>query len=93
MCRRVKSEPTDISLSQESIKISWDRVVQTIPPIRDFVGTLAVAGKLFKEIEETVKKVYRDNALKKTQIYENIHKVKEGKLEADQRIFNGKRRI
>ncbi len=31
-----------------------------MPPICHFVGTLAVAGKPFKEIEETVKKVYGD---------------------------------
>jgi hypothetical protein len=37
-------------------------------PIRYFVGAVAVAGKPFKEIEETVKKVYRDKALKKTQL-------------------------
>jgi hypothetical protein len=36
-----------------------------MPPIRDFVDALAVAGKPFKEIEEMVKKVYRDKALKK----------------------------
>jgi hypothetical protein len=59
----------------------------------DFVGALTVAGKPFKEIEETVKKVYGDKALKKTQLYEIIHKVKEGKLAADQGLFNGKRRI
>jgi hypothetical protein len=64
-----------------------------MPPIRNFVGALAVAGKLFKEIEETVKKVYGDKALKKTQLYEIICKVKEGKLAADQRLLNGKHRI
>jgi hypothetical protein len=62
-------------------------------PIRDFVGAVAVAGKLFKEIEETVKKVYGDKALKKTQLYEIIFKVKEGKPAADQRLFNDKCRI
>ncbi len=40
-----------------------------------------------------VKKVYGDKALKKTQLYEIIRKVKEGKPAADQRLFNGKRRI
>jgi hypothetical protein len=53
-------------------------------PIRDFVGTFAVAGKSFKEIEETVKKVYGDKALKRTQIYEIMKKVKEGKPEGFQ---------
>jgi hypothetical protein len=47
-------------------------------PIRNFVGALAVPGKPFKEIEGTVKKVYREKALKKTQLYETIRKVKEG---------------
>ncbi len=64
-----------------------------MPPICDFVGALAVAGKPFKKIEETVKKVYGDKALKKTQLYEIIRRVKAGKPAADQRIFNGKRRI
>jgi hypothetical protein len=64
-----------------------------MPLIRNFVGALTVAGKLFKEIEEMVKKVYRDKALKKMQLYEIIRKVKEGKQAADQRIFNSKRRI
>ncbi len=54
-----------------------------MPPICDFVG--ALAGKPFKEIEETVKKVYGDKALKKMQLYEIIRKVKEGKPAADQR--------
>jgi hypothetical protein len=62
-----------------------------MPPIRDFVG--AVAEKPFKEIEEMVKKVYGDKALKKTQLNEILRKVKEGKPAADQRLFNGKRRI
>jgi hypothetical protein len=62
-------------------------------PIRDFVGALAVARKFFKEIEETVKKVYGDKALKRTQIYDIMKTVKEGKPTADQRGFNTKRRI
>jgi hypothetical protein len=33
--------------------------------IREFVGTLAVAGKSFKEIQETVKNVYSYKAIKK----------------------------
>jgi hypothetical protein len=40
-----------------------------------------------------VKKVCGDKALKKTQLYEIIRKVKEGKQAADHRLFNGKRRI
>jgi hypothetical protein len=62
-------------------------------PIRDFIGALAVARKSFKEIEETVKKVYGDKALKRTQIYDIMKKVKEGKTAADQRGFITKRRF
>jgi hypothetical protein len=54
-------------------------------PIRDFVGALAVTRKSFKEIEETVKKMYGDKALKRTQVYDIMKKVKEGKPAADQR--------
>jgi hypothetical protein len=49
-------------------------------PIRDFISALAITGKSFKEIEETVKSVYGN---KGTQIYNIIKKVKEGKLAAD----------
>jgi hypothetical protein len=62
-------------------------------PICDFVGALTVAGKSFKEIEETVKKEYGNKALKRIQIYDIMKKVKEGKPAADQRGFNSKRRI
>jgi hypothetical protein len=34
-------------------------------PIRGFVGTLTVARKSFKEIEENVKSVYGDKALRR----------------------------
>jgi hypothetical protein len=61
--------------------------------IHDFVSALAVPGKSFKEIEETVKKVYDDKALKRTQIYNIMKEVKEGKPATDQRGFNTKRRI
>jgi hypothetical protein len=43
--------------------------------IRDFVGTLALAGKTFKEIQKIVKDTYGHKALKK---------MKEGKPAADQ---------
>jgi hypothetical protein len=36
-----------------------------MPPLRNFVGTLAVLGKTFKEIEGTVKTIYDDKGLKK----------------------------
>ena len=62
-------------------------------PIRDFVATLARAGQDFKSIEEMVKAAYGNKGLKKTQIYEIIKKVKEGKTTVDQRTLNGKRRV
>jgi hypothetical protein len=37
-----------------------------MPGVHDFVFDLARAGKKFKEIQETVKTVYRDTALKRT---------------------------
>jgi DNA-binding phage protein len=56
---------------------------------RDFVGKLAVAGKSFKEIQETVKNTHVNKAFKRTQIYD-ILKIKEGKPAADQRHLNSK---
>jgi hypothetical protein len=61
-------------------------------PIREFVGTLAVAGKSFEEIQETVKKAYGNKAIKRTQIYDILKKVKDGKPAADQRHLNFKRK-
>ena len=40
--------------------------------VRDFVAGLAREGKSFKDIQETVKGAFRDQALKKTQIYEGV---------------------
>jgi hypothetical protein len=62
-------------------------------PVFDFVGALAVAGKTFKEIEETIKPVHGDKDLTELQLYEIIKKVKEGKLAANQRLFNSKRKL
>jgi histone-lysine N-methyltransferase SETMAR len=62
-------------------------------PIRDFVAGLARAGKGFKEIEKTILAAFKDVSLKKTQIYEIIKQVKKGKLTADQRKFNGRRKV
>jgi len=53
--------------------------------VRDFVSGLARAGKTFKEIQETVIGAYGDLALKKTQIYDIMNKVKAGKVTSDQR--------
>jgi hypothetical protein len=61
-------------------------------PIREFIGTLAVAGKSFKEIQETVKNTYGNKALKRTPIYEILKKVKDGKPAVDQRHLNSKRK-
>jgi hypothetical protein len=44
-------------------------------------------------MEETVKSVFGDKALKKTQIYNIMKKVKEGKQAEDQRGFNTKRQV
>jgi hypothetical protein len=61
-------------------------------PIREFVGTLTVDGKSFKEIQDTDKNAYGDKAIKRTQIYDILKKVKDGKLAADQRHLNSKRK-
>jgi hypothetical protein len=61
-------------------------------PIHEFVGTLTVAGKSFTEIQDTVKNAYGDKAMKRTQIYDILKKVKEGKPAADQRRLNSKRK-
>jgi hypothetical protein len=60
--------------------------------IREFVGTLAVAGKSFKEIQETFKNAYGDKAIKRTQIYDILKKVKDGKPAAAQRHLNSKQK-
>ncbi len=62
-------------------------------PVFDFVGALAVAGKTFMEIEKTVKPVHGDKDLTELQLYEIIKKVKEGKLAANQRLLNSKRKL
>ena len=54
---------------------------------------LARAGQSFKQIKETVEKVYPDTALKKTAIYDILKKVKEGKTAEDMRLFNGQRTV
>jgi hypothetical protein len=61
-------------------------------PIREFVGTFSVAGKSFKEIQDTVRNAYGDKAIKRTQIYDILKKVKDGKPAADQRHLNSKRK-
>jgi hypothetical protein len=48
---------------------------------------------MFKEIEETIKTVYGNQALKKTQLFEIIKEVKKGKPTANQGLCNGKRKV
>jgi hypothetical protein len=48
--------------------------------------------KSFKDIQKIVKDTYGDKALKPTQIYDIIKKVKEGKPAVDQRQLNAKRK-
>ncbi len=50
-------------------------------------------GKVSRKSKKLSKKVYGDKAWKRTQIYDIMKKVKEGKPAADQRGFNTKRRI
>jgi len=59
--------------------------------VRDFVAGLARAGKTYKEIKETTEAAYGDQALKKTQIYEVMKKVKAGKNTEDQRHLSAKK--
>jgi hypothetical protein len=61
--------------------------------IQDFVAELARAGKTFKEIQEITEAAYGGNLLKKTQIYEIIKAVKEGKDTVDQQENNGRRKV
>jgi hypothetical protein len=56
------------------------------------VGTLTVAGKIFKDIQQIVKDACSDKALKRTQIYDILKKVKEGKPAVDQWDLNSKRK-
>jgi hypothetical protein len=64
-----------------------------MPPVRNFVTALAVAGKTFKDIEETVKTIYSNKALKKMQLYEIIKKVKEWTPAVNQRLCNSKGKV
>jgi hypothetical protein len=53
-------------------------------PICEFGGTLTVAGKSFKDIQQIIKDIYGDKDIKRMQIYDILEKVKEGKSAADQ---------
>jgi protein involved in polysaccharide export with SLBB domain len=41
-----------------------------LPPISKIIGALAVAGKSFQEIQEIIKKIYGNKALKTMQLFE-----------------------
>ena len=59
--------------------------------VRNFIISLAKTGMKAKEIKEMVEKAYPGKGLKKTQIYDIIKGVKEGKDMTDQRKFNAKK--
>ena len=59
--------------------------------VRDFVVDLARSGKRCNEIKETVDSVYGDKSITKSQIYNILKQVKEGKNTDDQRRFNAKK--
>jgi hypothetical protein len=60
--------------------------------VRDFVADLARAGQNYKEIRETVNKVYGGMSLRRSAIYEILRKVKAGQSTEDQRRFNAKKK-
>jgi hypothetical protein len=56
--------------------------------VHDFIVDLAKGGKSFGDIKILVDDVYSDKAIKKTQIYEILKRVKMGKNTDDRRGFN-----
>jgi hypothetical protein len=52
--------------------------------IHKFLSALAIAGKSVKKLQETVKKVDGNKALKRTKIYEIIKKLKERRPDGSQ---------
>ena len=63
----------------------------TMTRVRQFVVDLAKAGKRFKEIDETVKKVYGDKAMTYSAIYKILRQVKAGGDTSDRRRSNSKK--
>jgi [histone H3]-lysine36 N-dimethyltransferase SETMAR len=59
--------------------------------VRDFVADLAKTKQTVKKIKELVDEAFGDMALKKTQIYDIVKKVRAGKNASDQRHLNGKK--
>jgi hypothetical protein len=72
-------------LQSQQITLPLPTVVMTC--VHDFVVDLAKGGKSFREIKKLVDDVHRDKALKKTQIYEILKRVKMGKNTDDRRGF------
>ena len=52
----------------------------TMTGVRDFVASIARAGKSFGEIKETADLTFGDKSLHKSTIYDLINKVKAGKM-------------
>ena len=59
--------------------------------VRDFVASIARAGKSFGEIKETADLTFGDKSLHKSTIYDLINKVKAGKMTEDQCHLNPKK--
>jgi histone-lysine N-methyltransferase SETMAR len=65
--------------------------VHIMTEVRDFIAALARTGKGMKEIKILADRAYGIKSLKRTQIYQIIKEVKEGKNTADQRHSNSKK--
>jgi hypothetical protein len=55
-------------------------------------NTLLLLEKALKRSSRLVKNAYADKAITRTQMYDILKKMKEGKLAADQRHLNSKRK-
>jgi hypothetical protein len=61
--------------------------------IQDFAAGLTRARKTVKEVQETTEAAYSKMSKKRTQIYEIMKTVKEGKTTMDKRQNNGRRKV
>jgi AraC-like DNA-binding protein len=59
--------------------------------VRNFVADLAKTTQSVKKIKELVDEAFGDKALKKTQIYDIVRKVRAGKDASDQRSLSAKK--
>jgi AraC-like DNA-binding protein len=59
--------------------------------VRNFVADLAKTTQSVKKIKELVEEAFGDKALKKTQIYDIVRKVRAGKDASDQRYLSAKK--